>query len=88
MAATTTYWKANCIDDHNAYSIRRRTKKEVLNALATLDLTLQAHADHDDKVFCTDEGYARFEAPEKIEIVNDGQMDLIQIVLGEGGGSY
>jgi hypothetical protein len=29
-----TYWYAQCKDDHNCYSVRKRTKREALAAVA------------------------------------------------------
>lgn len=83
---TTTYWKAQILDDHNAYSLRAPTKREVLALIAANGCEPIQHPDHGE-CFGVD-GYARYAKPEKIEIHNDGQMDLIRQLMGEGGGSY
>jgi len=83
---TTTYWKAQCLDDHNCYSLRAQTKREVLELLEANGCEPLNHPDHGD-CFGVD-GYARYAKPVKVEIQNDGQMDLIRQLLGEGGGDY
>lgn len=37
MARKATYWKAKCLDDADVYSIRRRTKREVLKVLEAFE---------------------------------------------------
>lgn len=85
---TTTYWKAKCLDDHDAYSIRCRTKREVLELLTEHGCRRGKHPDHGRCFVDAADGSARFDIPEKVEIHYYDQMDLIQQLTGEGGGSF
>ena len=63
-----TYWIARCIADHDCYSIRARTKKEVLALYNN-----PAIIDKKD-----------FEAPKKVIVEYSNSFDLLQQCLSEG----
>ena len=85
---TTTYWKANCLGDSNAYSLRGRTKKELLARLEKAGLTRGTHPDHGQCWVDPETLTARYENPTKVTVDYDGQMDLIEQLLGEGNGQF
>lgn len=95
-AKTTTYWKAACIGDSNAYSLRDRTKKAIVERLERAGFTRgKAETGWGDsethsrrEVYLDAEGHPCFELPEKVEIEYTDQMDLINQLMGEGSSSF
>lgn len=83
---TTTYWKAKCRDDADCYSIRARTKREVLAELAEHGCRRGKDGYGEPCFVDGDDGVSpRFDLPEKVQINYTDQMDLIQQLRGEGG---
>ena len=85
---TTTYWKAPCLDDHDCYSLRARTKREVLAQLDEAATKRGKHPEHGRCFIDNGSGAARFGIPEKVEIHYHDQMDLIEQLTGEGRNDY
>jgi hypothetical protein len=83
---TLTYWKAECIDDNDCFSLRHDTKREVLAELKSEGLTLITDT-YGDKVWA-DNGSPRFMRPEKITVTYTTRIDLVQQLCGEGTSSY
>ena len=78
------YWKIRCLDDHDCFSIRRKTKKEAMAVWAALLADGSAREVEDDDGFTEWKG---FEPPEKIEIhYRGGAFGLMDNLLSEGGG--
>lgn len=83
---TTTYWKAKCLDDHDCYSLRARTKKEVMALIDAYGCTLSKN--RDDEPCYVNGDYPRFSLPVKVTLHYTDQMDLIQQLRGEGASDY
>jgi hypothetical protein len=76
------YWKIRCLDDHDCYSIRRKTKKEAMVDWASLLQDGSAKEVEDEEGFTEWKG---FEPPRKIEInYRGGTFGLIDLVTSEG----
>lgn len=79
-----TYWIAKRLDDGKCYSIREKTRKEVLRQLK------------EEKCVLVTEGYGKiykgehreYDIPEKVVIHYTDSFDLLRQALGEGGTSY
>ena len=67
-----TYWIANCMDDSQAYSIRRKTKKAVVEALEA----------HDD------EWKMSFSPPHKVTVEYKDSFELMMECMQEGSGYW
>jgi hypothetical protein len=71
------YWKAECLDDHDCYSIRETTKKEVLARLT------------ERKCMLIDGQYegpdSKYTTPFKVQIEYKSGFDLLSMCLDEGG---
>lgn len=80
---TLRYWVATCKDDSRAYSLRGRTKREVVALLV-------AEGHYAGRTFVGDlpgvagEG-ARYGPPTKVEIQYKDAFDLLLKIVGEGG---
>lgn len=78
-----TYWIAGCLSDSVAYSIRRKTRKEVLDELKKLGAVRGKNGDG-DPIWRTEHGN-RFSMVRKVTVEYENPFDLLQQALGEGG---
>jgi hypothetical protein len=86
--STYTFWKADCLDDANCYSIRGKTKKEVLELLKNANCILSKDADGNPCFVDSDSPVPRFALPHKVTIQFEDRMGLINELMGEGGSYY
>ncbi len=68
-----TYWKCQCTTDHNAYSVRKPTKKA---AIAAREESKESH------------GSYQHDPPKKVTIEYSNGFDLMIQLTGEDGGCY
>lgn len=67
-----TYWLSVCQDDHPAYNIRRKTKKEVLAAL---------HARYTNWRETDARYLSKYSEPIKLTVEYDDGLDLVRVAL-------
>ena len=67
-----TYWIATCMDDSQAYSIRRKTKKAVVEALESYD----------------DKDKLSYSPPHKVQIEYKDSFELMTECMDEGSGHW
>lgn len=70
-----TYWKAQCMDDDDAYSIRTKTLREC---------KARVQEDREQMQAAGFGGRPRFSAPEKVVIEYADAFDLMRQLTGEG----
>lgn len=80
-----TWWVAECLDDIRVYSIRGRTKAEVLAELASINLKKYKHEDYGLCWADVDTNRARFALPKKVTFEYRNTLDLVFSLLGGGG---
>ena len=66
-----TYWCADCLNDSRAYNIRRKTRKQVQQALESWGTP--------------GEWVGNYSSPYKVIVQYTNTLDLIDQALGEGG---
>jgi hypothetical protein len=74
-----TYWKADCLDDQDRYSLRARTKRECLEMIRNYATQWQGDIAP---------GSERFAPPIKIVETYIDAFDLVSRALGEDGIEY
>lgn len=80
---TTTYWKAKCLDDHDCYSLRAETKKDVERMLKDNGCVRGHNFDGQACWVERESNYPRFALPEKVQINYTSRIDLIRQLRGE-----
>lgn len=80
-----TYWVADCLDDSRCYSIRGKTRKEVLAELAKEGLQLTEPEDEEDEPCYHDSCGRKYGVPRKITVEYKNGFDLLCQALCEGG---
>jgi hypothetical protein len=80
---TARWWVADCLDDHRCYSIRARTRREVVALLQSMGC--QPCGPAGSPCWVDGDNHARFAAIRKIEVPYTDTFDLIFQLLSEGG---
>lgn len=80
---TLNYWVANCLNDNEAYSLRRKTKKEIMTYFAENGFKLRKVGD--ELQYCNEDFSNRFSIPHKVQVQYSDGFDLLSQCLGEGG---
>ena len=76
------YWIADRLDDSRCYSIRAKTRKEVLAQLKEIEA--EPFMDDDEACYRTRWG-AKYRLPHKVTIEYKDGFDLVNMALSEGG---